>query len=178
MKNNLLFTLLFLFSPIILPAQTHWKTQTSSTVTFIIKNAGFNVDGSFQGLKADIKFDPKNLSASQITASIDAATINTGTNARDKHLRNEDYFYVEKYPKITMKSIRFANSKSGDYIGYFNLTIRDVTKEVTVPFKFEEKSGQAVFSGSFTINRRDFGVGSGSLILSNNATINLNIEVK
>ncbi|MGD1839460.1 MAG: YceI family protein [Thermonemataceae bacterium] len=161
----------FLFQGLETKAQTVWKVQDSQ-VSFKIKNAGFWVDGSFKGLEAVIQFDPKTLKGN-ILASIDASTIDTDNNARDKHLREEDYFHVEKYPKITMKASRFARSKSGNYIGYFSVTIKNTTKEVTVPFTFDGKT----MKGYFTIDRRDFGVGGNSIILSDKAKLDITVTL-
>ncbi len=158
-------------------AQTNWEINPNTQITFQIKNFGINVDGSFKGLKGDIQFSPNQLENSQMTVTLTANTIDTDNKARDKHLRSDDYFYVEKYPRIQMASKRFARSKSGDYIGYFDLTIRSVTKEIKVPFKFSQSGSQARFQGEFTINRRDFEVGGGSLVLSNNVTLFLDVQV-
>jgi polyisoprenoid-binding protein YceI len=157
-------------------AQTMWNLKNTSTVTFKIKNAGFNVGGSFKGLTALIKFSPDDLDKSSITAGVDTKTIDTGIGSRDKHLKSDDYFSVEKYPQIKMISKRFARSQSGDYIGYFDLTIRSTTKEIKLPFKFTESGGVATFEGSFTINRRDYGVGGNSWVLNDDATITLKIQ--
>ena len=158
-------------------AQNEWQIHSSSSITFKIKNAGFNVNGSLKGLQAKIKFSPDQLSNSSMEASLDVATIDTGIKARDNHLKKPDYFDVEKYPRITMKSQRFAKSKSGDFIGYFSLTIKETTKDIKVPFKFIEKGELSYLEGNFSINRRDFEVGGGSLVLSNQATVQLKIAM-
>jgi polyisoprenoid-binding protein YceI len=175
-KNTFILCISLLFTNVTM-AQTAWQVnKNTSRITFKIKNAGFNVDGSFKGLDAKINFSPDQLEKSVITASIDASSIDTGIGMRDRHLKNEDYFYVSKYPQITMKSKRFARSQSGDYIGYFDLTMRGITKEIQLPFKFTEKGSEGVFKGEFSLNRRDFQVGSGSWTMSNTATIYLEIK--
>lgn len=158
-------------------AQTQWKIK-NSRITFKIKNAGFNVEGSFQNLQADIRFDEANYKVASIQATVDAQTIQTGIQARDKHLRKEDYFHVEKYPKITLKSLRFAFSQSGDWLGYFQLTLKGVSKEIKMPFTFNTSENTAKFEGYFMINRRDFGVGPGSLILSDTVKMEIKVEAE
>lgn len=159
-------------------AQKNWQVQPSSGITFKIKNAGFTVNGTLKGLKAEIRFSPDEYAQSSIQASVDVNTMDTGIEARDKHLKKSDYFDASKYPQISMKSKRIAPSKSGDFIGYFTLTIKGTDKEVTVPFKFVEGDTESRFEGSFKINRRDFKVGSGSLILSDTVEVFLKIVVK
>ena len=76
------------------------QTITKSAITFQIKNLGINVGGSFNGLKADINFDPSHLDSSSIEASVESNTVNTDNESRDRHLKSEDYFDVDKYPEI------------------------------------------------------------------------------
>lgn len=149
---------------------------TKSTVTYEIKNMGINTHGSFGGLTIDIKFDAQNLPASSIEASIETATLNSDNEMRDKHLKSEDYFDIAKYPKITMKSVSFKHKSGGNYTGVFNVTIKDKTKTVEVPFTYTESGNTAAFKGNFTINRQDFGVGGSSMVLSKEATITIEVE--
>ncbi len=174
--KKIFLTLLFLICSLIAFSQAKWAVQ-SSEVEFKIKNAGFKIVGSFKDLSAQILFEPSNLDASNITASIEAKTINTGLGMRDNHLRKEEYFGVEKFPKITMKSVKFANKNKNNYVGTFQLTIKSITKNIEMPFDFSENGNSGVFNGSFTINRQDYNVGGNSWTMSDNVTINLHINV-
>lgn len=158
-------------------AQTEWQVLNSSKVEFKIKNAGLNVNGSFASPEASVLFSAEALGNSKITASVDASSVDTGINARDNHLRKDDYFGVKKYPKIKMVSQRFEQ-KGDEFIGYFKLTIRDVSQEVAIPFSFDESGDKAVFKGSFSINRRDFGVGGWSMILGNEVDLSILLRVQ
>jgi polyisoprenoid-binding protein YceI len=80
-----------------LNAQHFTPVDEGSNVKFIIKNFGLNVTGEFKGLKGDISFDPDKLSSASFVASVDAATVNTGNGSRDRHLRKEEYLFVEKF---------------------------------------------------------------------------------
>ncbi|MBL0329600.1 MAG: YceI family protein [Bacteroidetes bacterium] len=155
---------------------TAWKVKSSS-ITFKIKNAGVSVDGSFTGLVADIKFNPLKPEEAVITASVNSKTINTDNSMRDEHLRKAEYFDVEKFPKITLQSVKIEKTGPITYKGLFKLTMKGVTKEVIIPFNFMKIPEKTEFKGSFSINRRDYGVGGNSISLSDNATINLSIIV-
>ncbi|PBQ32323.1 hypothetical protein CNR22_11260 [Sphingobacteriaceae bacterium] len=154
---------------------TEWLVSSSS-VTFKIKNAGLTVNGSFLGLNAKINFDASKSAGNSIQATVEAKTIDTDNNTRNAHLKKAEYFDVEKYPKISLVSTFFGKDKEA-FRGYFNITIKDKTKAVTVPFTFSEKNGKGVFKGSFTLNRLDFGVGESSIILSDNVTVTLEVNV-
>lgn len=156
-------------------AQTKWIV-VKSAVNFKIKNVGLNVDGSFSGLTADIKFDAINYSKSSIQAFIETRTINTGINLRNNHLKKEDYFNVLKYPQIILKSTLFSKEVDGTFKGYFKLTMKGVTKEIVIPFSYNESSNTAIFKGSFTLVRRDYNVGGNSWTLSDNVVISIVIN--
>jgi len=147
----------------------------SHKVTFKIKNAGITVDGSFSDLQADIKFDPKNLDKSVLKASVGVASINTGINKRDRDLQMRKYFYVDKYPRIKMTSKKIKHITKDQYKGTFELSIKGVTKDVEIPFTYSEKDNVGTFNGEFTLNRRDFGVGSNSIILSDDARVSIQV---
>ena len=150
----------------------------SHKTTFKIKNAGITVDGSFSDLQADIEFDPKNIDKSSLKASVGVASINTGIKKRDKDLQMRKYFNVEKYPRIKMTSKKIKHIEKNSYKGMFDLTIKGVTKQIEIPFTYIGKESEGTFSAEFTVNRRDFGVGSKSLILSDEATVSIEVVVK
>ncbi|MDX2172012.1 MAG: YceI family protein [Bacteroidota bacterium] len=179
MKKNKLYTLTILcvFLNIVLKSQNTEWTVTTSKITFKIKNAGFNVDGTFGGLKAKINFDASKSYSNTIEASVDAKTLNSGNSGRDGHLKKEEYFGVDKFPIISLTGTTFAKQPDGSFKGYFKLTLKNTTKDIVIPFTFVEKEGKGTFKGGFTINRLDYGVGSSSMILSNNANLTLEVNV-
>jgi len=150
----------------------------SHKVTFKIKNAGLTVDGSFSDFEADIKFNPKDLDKSVLKASVGVASISTGIKKRDKDLQMRKYFDVEKYPRIKMVGKKIKHIEKNKYKATFDLTIKGVTKQVEIPFTYTGKENEGTFSAEFTVNRRDFGVGSNSLILSDKAIVSIEVAVK
>jgi polyisoprenoid-binding protein YceI len=151
---------------------------TRSAITFEIKNMGITTGGSISGLLAKVHFTPENLNASTLEASVEVNTINTENSSRDEHLRSEDFFDVARYPKITLKSIAFKHKSGNNYTGSFTLTIKGKSKQIEMPFTFSDKDNVVEFKARFKINRLDFGVGSESLVLSNDVTINIDCEEK
>ncbi|MBB6130324.1 YceI family protein [Mucilaginibacter lappiensis] len=152
-------------------------TINKSAITFKIKNMGINCTGVFNGLQADVQFKPADLASSSIIASVETATINTDNEMRDNHLKSADYFDITTYPKITLKSVSFKHKGGDNYTGSFNVTIKDKTKLIEIPFTYTETGITAVFSGSFKINRRDFGLGGNSMVLADEATVTVNTEI-
>jgi polyisoprenoid-binding protein YceI len=170
-----LFFFFSLFSTAFSFAQTSRKV-TSSVITFKIKNMGIATSGGFSGLTATINFDKDHLNTSNIEATINAKTVNSDNTLRDNHLKGEEYFDVEKYPEIKLKSVSFSRKNNDNFIGTFNLTIKDKTKPVKIPFSYIENNTGSIFKGSFDINRLDFGVGSKSMVLANEATVFIEVE--
>ncbi len=173
--KRILFALVFLMQVVGVSAQT-WKPGEYE-VSFKIKNAGLTVTGRFTGLKTALVFDPADLAKSSLSASVEVATIKTGINKRDEDLQEEQYFNSGKYKLIEMKSIKLYKKGDG-YAGMFNVTIKGVTKQVEVPFQFNKTGNTGEFKGSFDINRRDFGVGGSSMIMSDNLTVNITIKAQ
>ncbi len=179
-KRPIMKRILYLAVAIILSAnafaQNLVPVAESSSVKFKIKNLGFNVGGSFTGLKGNIKFNPANTSASSIDVTVDANTVNTDNSSRDNHLRKEDYFNVEKYPHIRFVSEKITGN-NGNYNITGKLTLKDVTRQITFPFTAKEEQGGYVFEGEFKIKRKDFHVGGGSTI-SDELTVMLHVVTK
>ena len=145
--------------------------DSEDAVTFVIKNFGINTKGSLNGLKGSLKWDAANPAASQLSASVDVNTINTNIDSRDKDLKEEKYFNLPKYPTITFVSTAVsATSITG------NLTIKGTTKSITFPITVMPSGSGYLFKGEFTINRRDYGVGGGSMVLSDEVKVTLKVQ--
>lgn len=156
-------------------ARAAWAVDSAS-VTFEIRNAGLPVSGSIGGLEATVCFDPDEPTAGSIVASVDPGTIDTGIGLRDRHLMRRGYFEVEKYGRIEMRSVSLDRAGAG-YTGTFALRIRDIEREVDVPFTFERSGDGAAIAGSLTLNRLDWGIGKESLILADTVTITVGLTL-
>ncbi|MDW8302735.1 MAG: YceI family protein [Bacteroidia bacterium] len=174
---NLRFSLIFLllFKTTVF-AQTIWKVEPTSEIKFTIKNMGVSVEGKFKNFVAHIKFDPDHLDQSEIEGIVYANSIDTDISARDRHLRDEEYFYVAKYPQITFKSAQIFKHQNY-YIARGTLTMKNVKKEILIPFYFTpNQDNKARFSSSFSLNRLDYNVGGKSLMLSNDVNVKIEIQ--
>lgn len=169
-------TLILALITVVAVAATAWSPTTGS-VKFYIKNAGITVDGSLSGLAASVKFDESDLANSSIYATVKVATIKTGIDKRDEHLRGNEYFDAAKYPKITLKSTSISKSGNG-YVGNFDVTIKDKTKNIAVPFTFDNKGTTGTFKGTLKLDRLDFGVGESSFVLSDDVKVKISLSVK
>lgn len=134
--------------------------EENSKVDFNIPNMKRKtVEGSFTGMKGSVVFDKNDLAASSFVVSIDPATVNTLKDKRDKHLKNEDFFHVDKFTSIDFKSEEI--SRNGDaLITKGKMTIHGVTNEVSIPFSIEEAANLSTFTGTFELNRFDYGLGA------------------
>src|SRR4051812_33846788 len=142
----------------------------TDSVTFTIKNFGISTKGEFQGLKGSIKWDAANPSNSSFDVTVDANTINTAIDMRDKDLKEANWFDVSKYPTINFKSINVTATKVTG-----NLTIKGVTKQISFPFSVTPVASGYRFEGTFLLNRRDFGVGGNSFSLSDHVQVMLKV---
>ena len=171
-----LLSLCLLLTSVVVSAQIQWKPSVA-TVSFKIKNAGFTVNGSFKGFDGQLLFDPNELAASSLHASVEVATINTGIASRDNHIKEADYFDAATYPKIDVAS-KTLYKKDNGFAGLFNVTIKNKTRQVEIPFTFTTNGNTAIFDGSFIVDRRDYGVGGNSFIMGDNVTISIIVNAK
>lgn len=175
MKSFTIF-IVCLFSAILAYSQQYLPVDKGSSISFGIKNFGFLVEGSFSGIKGNIQFNPHKLGNARFEMSVEAASINTNNKKRDRHLRDKDYFYTEKYPAIYLTS---TNISLSDHDGYYvfegELYIRGISKNVSFEFSAKPAISGYLFQGEFQLNRGDFRVGGSSITLSDLVTVNLNI---
>jgi polyisoprenoid-binding protein YceI len=171
-----IFALVLIVSAVCMGTLRAQTAALRSSITFEIKNLGITTGGSIGGLSTKVNFNPANLGISTLEASVDAKTINTDNSGRDEHLRSEDFFDVARYPKISLKSVAFRHKSGNNYTGSFTLTIKDKSKLVEIPFTFLDKGNTVEFKGTFKINRLDYGIGSSSMVLSDDVTVNIDCE--
>lgn len=177
--RGLKITVISLLISGIICGQKYTPTDAASKVHFVIKNFGIRTGGDFTGLKGSIVFDPNALNTSSFNVTVNSNTVDTDNGTRDKHLRKEEYFNVEKYPLIRFVSTKVTKSTvAGRFYVFGNLTIKDVIKPIEFGFSAKAVSGGYEFNGDFEINRRDFGVGGSSISMSDNLKVNLVITAK
>jgi polyisoprenoid-binding protein YceI len=153
--------------------------DSESKAEFTIKNFGIKVNGHLSGFKGTIHFDVKKPESGSIDVSLDANSINTDNNKRDNHLRKEEYFDVEKFKTLHYKSVTIKKLASADqYHVEGTLTIKGVSKPVGFDFTAVSKNGGYLFEGEFEINRRDFGVGGGSISMADELQVTLSVFAK
>lgn len=151
-----------------------WKVIDKDAVKIYWELSDGEHKGTFKGIDAEIDFDATNLAKSSIKASIQVKTIDTGDAGRDGHLLKPDFFDADKYPTITFVSKEIVAGEKG-FIANGDLTMRDKTLPVSVPFEFNEKEGKASLIGTMTVKPYDFGVFKGKK--SENATATIKVEV-
>jgi polyisoprenoid-binding protein YceI len=149
--------------------------KVPTEVSFTIKNAGLNVQGTFSEATTDICFDEQKPERSLFLAKANVGSINTGIRIRDRHLLKEDYFHATQYPDIQMKSRRVSCKDGQNWEGEFDLTMRGITRTLIIPFTCQKTALGTVFSAQFTINRLDFQVGKSSWIMDDEVKVRVEI---
>lgn len=172
-------SLFFLSCGNMLYGQNYRVIDNASSVKVSIKNAGMEIEGKLTGLEGDIHFSPTDLKGSSFSVSIDANTINTGIDVRDENLRGDEYLDTKKFPRISFVSKQVtALNKPNTYSMKGTITIKGISKEIVFPFTAVPKNDGLVFTGYFKVNRVDFKIGVGSLVLSDNMVISLSVLAK
>lgn len=176
-----------------MPGTTTWKIDPAhSSVEFAVKHMMFTtVRGRFKSFSGTITVDEDAPESSSAEVEIDAASIDTGVEDRDEHLRSEDFLDVERYPTITFRSKRVEGAldeEGSRFRVVGDLTIRDTTMEVTLDAIFEGVGkdpwgGQrAGFAATTEIDRRDWGLRwnqtleTGGILVGHNVRIELDVQ--
>jgi polyisoprenoid-binding protein YceI len=149
-----------------------------------------NVKGEFSRITGSVQFDSSNLTASHVEASIESASVNTREPQRDSHLKSHDFLDVGRYPKITFVSTKIVSAGEGSYEVVGDLTIRGVTREVTLHVEsltseIKDPDGQLRRGASATtrIERKDFGLTwnavleSGGFVVGDEVDITIDVEL-
>jgi polyisoprenoid-binding protein YceI len=169
-------------------ADTYQFDKAHTTVGFTVRHIVTNVGGKFQDFAGTIHIDEAKPESSSVEFTIQAASIDTNEPKRDEHLKSPDFFDVAQYPTITFKSTSVKPTGKDAYEVAGNLTMRGVTKPVTLPVTFlgegkdpwgNEKVG---FELSTVLNRKDYGINwnktldAGGVLVSDEVKVQISVE--
>jgi|HubBroStandDraft_1064217.scaffolds.fasta_scaffold25844_1 polyisoprenoid-binding protein YceI len=182
-----LFATLCLMATLAFPsmaATSQWNIDPAhSTAQFVVTHLELSdVQGTFTGVSGSATIDGDDLSKSNVTASIDVSTLDTGIGMRDDDLKSSNFFDVAKYPAMTFQSTKIE--KTGDATAKMtgNLTLHGVTKEVTFDVTFvappaNQAGTRRNVQATATISRKLFGMSADELAIGDNVYITLDIEL-
>lgn len=181
---------------ILLVAATGAMAQTKWTVDKLHSNVKFSVqhmvvsemEGSFKMFDGTMEHAKADFSDAKINFTVDVASVNTDNDRRDGHLKGDDFFNAEKFPKMTFVSSSVTPAGQGKYKIAGNLTIRDVTKPVVFDVTHggvlkSQKGSKAGFKARTTINRFDYNLKwdrateTGGLVVGKDVEIVVNVEM-
>jgi polyisoprenoid-binding protein YceI len=167
-----------------------WNIDLShSAIHFTVRHMVISkVRGRFSKFSGSLQFDPASPGSGSVTVEIDPSSVDTSDAQRDGHLKSGDFFEVEKFPKASFKSTRVTEPGEGKLKIEGELTLRGVTKPVTLDATYEGTGAdpwggqRAGFSVNTSINRTDYGVSfnkaleTGGLLVGEKIDLNLEIE--
>lgn len=172
-------------------SKINWNLDpTHSEVNFKVKHMMItNVNGKFNDFKLIATSSNDQFEQPEISFTANTASITTGSEQRDGHLKSGDFFDVEKHPEITFKSNSFKKIEAENYLIDGHLTIKDVTKPITLKVEYGglQKDPWGNIKTGFTIegkiNRKDFGLNwnaaleAGGVMVSDEVRINAEIQL-
>jgi polyisoprenoid-binding protein YceI len=168
-------------------AQTStWNIDPAhSTAQFTVRHLAIsNVTGNFTKVTGSIVLNEKDITQSQVSASIDVSSVDTRVEARNKDLKSPNFFDVEKYPTIEFKSKRIVN-EGGKLQVIGDLTIHGTTREVTLDVdgptpELADPWGNSRrgISATTTINRKDFNLMYNNLLKTGEAVVGDNVKIQ
>ncbi len=147
------------------------RDEAHSQINFQASSRLIDAQGYWEKWSANIMFDPDALDKSQVNITIDAKSINTRVEMRDKDLRSKNFFFTDSFPEIFFKS-KIINKLPGAPADSLmsntkinitgDLTIRGITKSITVPATlvfYDRKANRGRVKGTFLVMRKDYNVG-------------------
>jgi polyisoprenoid-binding protein YceI len=173
-------------------ATSTWQIDPNhSAAQFAVRHLGLStVRGAFTKVSGTIQLDDKDVTKSSVDVTIDAGSVDTRVPDRDKDLRSDHFFEVEKYPTLTFKSTKVEQTEAGRLKVTGDLTIHGVTKQVvldvegpTAPVKDPWGNLRAAANASTKINRQDFGVkwnakmDNGGWVVGDDVAITIDVEM-
>jgi polyisoprenoid-binding protein YceI len=165
--------------------ETYQIDPAHSAAQFSVRHMGIStVRGAFTKVTGTVQYDPSDPTKSSIDATIDANSIDTRVEMRDKDLKGPNYFDVAKYPTLTFKSKKVESAGTGKLKITGDLTIHGATKEVVLqvegpngPIKDPKGNSHLGAAATTQISRKDFGVSGGAGMVGDDITITLDIEM-
>lgn len=144
--------------------RTYQIDKAHSEAAFQVRHLLTKVRGRFADFSGEIAFDEASPEQSSVTFTVETASIDTSQPDRDKHLRSDDFFAVERFPRLTFASTRITRTGDDTFDVEGDLTIRDITRRITLPVSLLGKAKdpwgveKLAFETEVTINRKDFGL--------------------
>ena len=161
-----------------------------SEVQFKVKHLVIStVSGFFKSFEGEMETENDDFSNAKISFSLDINSIDTNQTQRDEHLKSDLFFDAEKYPKMTFVSTEFTRNSDDKYTLSGDLTIKDITKPVTLDVEFGGSAAdfygntKAGFEITGKINRKEFGLTwnavteTGGIALSEDVRLALNVQM-
>lgn len=152
----------------------HYEVTKDFSIEFKSKDPS----GSFKIMEGDIDFDEKDLAGSNFDFKIDVRTISTGNGMMNKKAQTPEWFDCAKHPYAKFKSTKVEQKEGSTYNITGNLTIKGITKSVTVPASYLKANGKVIFKGIFNVNRMDFKVGKKSDVVPDIMKVNFEIPAQ
>ena len=166
-------------------APTTWKADPAhSSIGFSIRHFFAKVPGTYSNLDCTIIYDAENVGASKATATIVVASVSTDNERRDNHLKTDDFFSATTYPSMSCTSTQWTKTGENTFDITGNLTIKDVTKEVTLKAELLGMGpgmGGATLSGweaKTTLDRTEWGITYGTPAVGEEVEVTINIEAR
>jgi len=160
-----------------------------SEVQFKVKHLVIStVSGFFKSFEGELDTENDDFTDAKISFSLDIDSIDTNQSQRDEHLKSAEFFDAEKYPKISFKSTSFTKTGDDEYKLVGDLTIKDVTKPVSLDVEFGGAADdfygntKAGFEISGKINRKEFGLTysgvteAGAIVLGEDIKLLINVQ--
>lgn len=158
-------------------AATWTVDPAKSKLGFTGQQTGTPFSGRFKAWTVAIDFDPAHPEAGRVSATIDIASASTGDPQKDEALPTSDWFDAAKFTTATFEAVGFLPKGGDAFETSGKLTLRSVTKDVTLPFTLTVAGDVAHAVGQAKLVRTDFGVGQGSWAADDYVALGVDVDM-
>jgi len=154
-----------------------------SSLAFAVKRMMVTLPGSFPKIEGTVKVDRDDLERSVVEVHVEIGSLSTHHGERDDHLRSDEFFHVARFPQATFKSTRWRKTGDATYAVTGNLTIKDVTKEITLTvrsngFAATRRKGMWMsgWEATGSLKRSEFGIGAYPQMIGDEVELRIAVE--
>lgn len=150
--------------------------REKSSISFLTRQMGVPVSGSFRRFDADISYDPRNAGKSRASITIYMDDVDAGSDDGTIEIKRKPWFDVKNHPRAEFVSSSLKDLGAGRYEVAGKMTIKGRTRDVSAPVVVKKDGGLWLFDGGFIINRLDFSIGEGPW--ADTGTVDDKVEVR
>ena len=149
-----------------------------SHLKFSALQTGNEFTGEFGAFDAEIMFHPEQLDQASVRVTVDMGSFDAFDKDRNEALPSKEWFHLKEFPKAVFLADDFTQNSDGSYVTNGSLKLKDISRELALPFTLEITDGEAVMKSTLTLNRADWNVGTGIWATDDWVSLGVSLDIE